>query len=89
MSGIVPPSITCIRLTLTVNQPKQVIHCQGKALKQTLENDEGLPTLSEPWSFCGINLSTSKPLLLKCHWDKVADYKTMVTDETSNYTTNH
>lgn len=88
MFGISPSSITCVGLTLTVNQPKQVIQCQRKALKQTPENEQGLPTLSEPWSFCGINLGTSRSQLLKCHWDKVADFKTMVTDKTSNYTTN-
>lgn len=86
MFGRSPSSITCIRLTLTVNQPNQVIQCQRKALKQTPESEEDLPTLSEPWTFCGIKLSLSRWQLLKRHGDQVEDFKTMVTDATSNYT---
>lgn len=89
MFGISPSSITCITLTLTVNQPKQVIHCQRRALKQTPENEEGLPTLSEPWSFCGIKLSTSKSQLLNAtgtKWQTLKQWlqtKHLITQQTT------
>lgn len=44
MFGIPPSSITCIRLTLTVNQPKQEIYCQRKVSTLTAEDEVALRT---------------------------------------------